>query len=157
MALYTAEIETAYTVLTADTSTVLEIIGDADITAKLVEFSFSANGVSATQEPLLLRLRQITATGTGTACNEVNPSRDGKTTPQCQAKHTVTVEPTFAATVGALGSWYIHPQGGLVMVQYPLGREPVVCDGSASQGLAWVLTSASGVTPKLTGYATWAE
>lgn len=156
MAIYTAYAETPYVVLTADTSSIMEIIGDADVTAKLVEFSISFNGTSATQAPILVKLRQITATGTGTACTEVADQRTGKTAPQCQAKHTLTAEPTMVATV-ALGQWYVHPQGGLLMVQYPLGREPVICDGSASQGLALELTSASGVTPTAAAYLKWDE
>lgn len=156
MSLFAAYAETPYTVLTADTSSVWEILGDADVVARLVEFSISFNGVSATQEPILVKLRQITATGTGTACTEVAVQRTGKTAPQCQAKHTLTAEPTMVATV-ALGQWYVHPQGGLLVVQYPLGREPVICDGSASQGLALELTSASGVTPKAATHLIWDE
>ncbi len=82
--------------------------------------------------------------------------RTGKTASQCQAKHTLTVEPTPVATV-ALGQWYVHPQGGLLVVQYPLGREPVICDGSASQGLFLELTSAAGVTPTAASHLTWDE
>lgn len=156
MALFTAYAETPYVVLTADTSSIMEIIGDADVTARLTEFSISFNGVSATQAPILVKLRQITATGTGTACTEVAVQRSGKTAPQCQAKHTLTVEPTMVATV-ALGQWYVHPQGGLLVVQYPLGREPVICDGVAAQGLALELTSASGVTPTAACHMTWDE
>lgn len=156
MGIFTAYTETPYTVITADTSSVMEVLGDADVTAKLVEFGVSFNGTSATQEPILVKLRQITATGTGTACTEVANQRTGKTAPQCQAKHTLTVEPTMVATV-ALGQWYVHPQGGQIIMQYPLGREPVICDGSASQGLAIELTSASGVTPKCAAYLTWEE
>lgn len=154
--LYTAYAETPYTVLTADTSSIMELIGDADVTAKLCEFSISFNGTSATQAPILVKLRQITATGTGTACTEVAVQRSAKSTPQVQAKHTLTVEPTMVATV-ALGQWYVHPQGGLLIVQYPLGREPVICDGVAAQGLALELTSASGVTPAAACYMTWEE
>jgi hypothetical protein len=43
------------------------------------------------------------------------------------------------------------------VIQYPLGREPVICDGSAAQGLALELTSASGVTPAAACYMTWEE
>lgn len=156
MALFTAYAETPYVVLTADTSSIMEVLGDADVTAKLVEFSISFNGTTASQAPILVKLRQITATGTGTACTEVAVQRTGKTAPQCQAKHTLTVEPTMVATV-ALGQWYVHPQGGLLVVQYPLGREPVICDGSGSQGLALELTSASGVTPTAACHMTWDE
>ena len=156
MPTYTAYTETAYTVLTADTSSVMELLGSANVTAKLVSFSVSFNGTSSTQEPVLVKLRQITATGTGTACTEVADQRSGKTAPGCAAKHTLTVEPTMVATV-ALGAWYVHPQGGSLTIQYPLGREPVVCDGSGSQGLAIELTSASGVTPKCVAAMTWEE
>ena len=156
MSLFAAYAETPYVVLTADTSSIWEILGDADVVAKLVEFSISFNGTSSTQAPILVKLRQITATGTGTACTEVAVQRTGKTAPQCQAKHTLTAEPTMVATV-ALGQWYVHPQGGLLVMQYQPGREPVICDGSASQGLALELTSASGVTPTAASHFVWDE
>lgn len=156
MALYAAHTETVYTVLTADTSTVLELLGSANVRAELVEFGVSFNGTSATQAPILVRLRQITATGTGTACTEFLVDRSAKATSAVTAKHTLTVEPTMVAS-SALGAWYVHPQGGLLVVQYPLGARPVICDGSASQGLAFELTSASGVTPQCSAYAIWNE
>jgi hypothetical protein len=156
VALFTAYAETPYTVITADTSSIMEVLGDADVRAVLVEFSISFNGVSATQAPILVKLRQITATGTGTACTEVAVQRTGKTAPQCQAKHTLTVEPTMVATV-ALGQWYVHPQGGMLVMQYPLGREPVICDGVAAQGLALELTSAAAVIPQAACHMTWDE
>lgn len=154
--LFAGYAETPYTVITADTSSVLEILGDADVTAKLVEFGISFNGVTASHAPILVKLRQITATGTGTACTEVAVQRSGKTAPQCQMKHTLTAEPTMVATV-ALGQWYVTPVGGMLVMQYPLGREPIICDGSASQGLALELTSASGVTPAAAAYFVWEE
>lgn len=156
MTLYTAYAETPYQVITADTSSIMEVLGDADVVARLVEFSISFNGTSATQEPILVKLRQITATGTGTACTEANTQRANKSAPQVQAKHTLTVEPTMVATI-ALGQWYVHPQGGLLLMQYPLQREPIICDGSAAQGLALELTSASAVIPKAACYMTWDE
>lgn len=156
MALYTAYAETPYVVLTADTSSIMELLGAATAVAKLVEFSISFNGVSATQAPILVKLRQMTGTGTGTACTEIAVQRNAKTAPLVQAKHTLTAEPSMVATV-ALGQWYVHPQGGLLVMQYPLGREPVICDGSGSQGLALELTSASGVTPTAACHMTWDE
>lgn len=155
MALFTAYAETPYVVLTADTSSVMEILGDADVTASLRSFGISFNGTSSAQAPILVKLRQITATGTGTACTEIADQRSAKTSPQCQAKHTLTVEPTMVATV-ALGQWYVHPQGGLLVMTYEIG-EKIICDGSAAQGLALELTSASGVTPTAACYMTWFE
>jgi hypothetical protein len=154
--LYSAYTETPYTVLTADTSSVLELLGAATVDASLVELGISFNGVSGVQEPLLVKLRQITATGTGTACTEGNTQRSGKATPLVQAKHTLTVEPTMVATI-ALGGWYVHPQGLPFVMQWPLGGMPIIAQGSAAQGLAVELTSASGVTPKCMCYAVWDE
>ena len=155
MGLYSAHTEAVYTVLTADTSSVMELLGAASVKAVLVEFGVSFNGTSATQAPILVRLRPITATGTGTACTETAFDRSAPTA-QCSAKYTMTAEPTMTANLN-LGTWYVHPQGGSLVMQYPLGREPVVCDGSASQGIAIELTSASGVTPSCSAYMIWSE
>lgn len=156
MAIYTAWTETPVTLTASATRSCMEVLGDADVSARLVEFAVSMNGVSATAAPVLVKLVQITATGTGTACTEANAQRMGKTAPQCQAKHTLTVEPTKVASV-ALGSWYVHPQGGLLHVQYPLGREPYICDGVAAQGLAVELTVPAGVTNQAVCHISWEE
>ena len=155
MSRYSAYTETPYVVLTADTSSALEILGDADVVASLAELMVSFNGVSSSQAPILVKIRQITATGTGTACTEVSTDRRGKTAPQCAAKHTLTVEPTMVATV-ALGGMYVHPQGGIWHPKWDKD-ELVICDGSAAQGIAIELTSAAGVTPTAFVAASWWE
>ena len=155
MSRYSAYTETPYVVLTADTSSALEIIGDADVVASLAELMVSFNGVSSSQAPILVKVRQITVTGTGTACTEVSTDRRGKTAPQCAAKHTLTVEPTMVASV-CLAAMYVHPQGGIWHPKWDKD-ELVICDGSASQGIAIELTSASGVIPTGLVLASWWE
>lgn len=155
MGLYTAYTETPYVVLTADTSSCMEVLGDADVKASLRRMSISFNGTSSSQAPILVKIRQITATGTGTACTELSADRSAKSTSQCQAKFTLTVEPTMVATV-ALDGNYVHPQGGLWTPVYERD-EIVICDGSASQGIAIELTSASGVTPTCFCLLQWYE
>lgn len=145
---YAITTEGSRTLTAAATKTILELIGDADVLAVLVEMGLSFAGAVSTDVPILLELYQITATGTGTALTEVKWGR-GAGTAQVTGKVLHTVEPT---KVDRLASWYVHPQGGNLLVQWPLGREPVICDGSAAQGLALVYTTAAGVSPACTGY-----
>jgi hypothetical protein len=154
MALFVAHTETPYTVLTADTSSVMELLGATTVDAELVEFGVSFNGTTANQAPILVKLRQISATGTGTACTEFGFDRSTLAA-ACAAKHTLTAEPTMVAN-SALGSWYVHPQGGVLVMQYPLDARPKVADGAAV-GLAIELTSAASVTPNCVAYMIWHE
>lgn len=150
---FTATTEGERALTTASTKTMMEIMGTANVYAKLVEFGISFDGTSSVQDPVLIELYQITASGTGTAATEIDFQQTGGTS-QCQMKYNNTVEPTKGSRVAG---WEVHPQGGVLLVQYPLGREPAISRFSASQGLAVVYTTASGVTPNCFGYMVWEE
>ncbi len=56
----------------------------------------------------------------------------------------LTTEPT---TKVLMRSWYIQPFGGLFVLQFPLGREPVLASNShGGVGLGLQYTAANGVT-----------
>lgn len=151
MAICSATTEGERSCTGAATKTILEIMGDADVVARLVEFGVSFDGVTPTDAPVIVELYQITASGTGTAATEVAWDRSAKTI-QCAVEYNSTVEPTKGSR---LAIWEVHPQAGSLVVQYPLGREPVITNGSASQGLAVVVTPA--VTVNAVGYLVWDE
>ena len=152
--LATATTEGNRNLTASSTKSMFEILGTTGTNAKLVEFGISFNGVTSTDAPIMVELYQITATGTGTTVTPRAVQRTGGT-PVCTTKALDTVEPT---KTNRMAVWYVHPQGGNLVIQYPLGREPVISDASASQGLAWVLTP--GTLTATTGcvmYLFWEE
>lgn len=151
MGIYTVTTEGAETLAAATAETLIELMGVAAVKSVLCEFGVSFNGTSATAVPVLVELYQITASGTGTAATEVKWDRSGPSA-QVLTEHSVTVEPTKG---DRLAAWYVHPQGGSLVIQYPLGREPVISDGATNQGLALVCTAPAQVDA--VAYAVWSE
>lgn len=151
MGLYTVTTEGEEALAAATAETLLELLGATTVKAVLVEFGVSFDGISPTAEPVTVELYQITATGTGTGAVEAKWDRSGPTS-QVTCKHSLTAEPTKG---DRLAMWLVHPQGGSLVIQYPLGREPVICDGSAAQGLAIVATAPAIVNAQ--AYAVWQE
>lgn len=90
-----------------------------------------------------------TAITTPAKVNRVgDSSASGSTT--CWAP--VTTEPT---TVEILADWFIQPFGGLLDVQYPLGREVIGAAAGQRLGLRYVTPAA--VTPNVRAYVWYDE
>jgi hypothetical protein len=151
MGIYSATTEAEEALAAATAESAWSIMGATTVKAVLVEFGVSFDGVTAAAEPVVVELYQITAAGTGTGAAEAKWDRAAPTA-QCTVLHSLTAEPTKG---DRLAMWVVHPQGGLLVVQYPLGREPVISDGSASQGLALTLTAPAVVNAS--SYLIWQE
>lgn len=106
----------------------------------LCEFGISFRGNISVDNPVKVDLCQISATTTTPASN-VSSQKWARDTaaPIC----LVTTGAWTSPTVNPISSWYVHPQGGNLVIQYPLGREPLIVDGTASTGIAWRLTTSS--------------
>lgn len=137
------------------TKTMLWVLGSANVNAALCELGISFNGTVSVDAPIRVELMRITAGGTAAATpTRYSWSRNAGTA-QCTVGASNSVEPTGSEIIG---SWFVHPQGGNLLVQWPLGREPIICDGSASQGLAIRYTSPGTLsTTSYTGYIVWEE
>lgn len=138
----TGEAEEALAAATAET--VLQLIGHASCKAKIVEWGVSFDGTSATAEPVRVRLLRQTTAGTATAASEVAWDPDNPTA-SCAGFHSFTAEPTSGDVLVDLD---VHPQAGII-VQYPLGREPVI-DNSTASRMGLVLTA-----PAIVNAAAW--
>lgn len=66
--------------------------------------------------------------------------------------HTLTTEPT---TVEILRDWFLQPFGGLIVAQFPLGRELDTLPAGARIGLRYVTPAA--VTPNCRAYIEFEE
>ena len=135
--------------LTTSVETVLQLRGHASVKAKLVEWGIAFDSTSASAEPVRVRLLRQTTDGTATAASEVKWDPDNPTA-LVTAFHTFTAEPTAG---DVLMETHVHPQAGIV-IQYPLGREPVI-DNDATSRLAVDVLAPAAVNA--TAYLVWEE
>lgn len=132
----------AITTLTAASTKSLILLNPATNRAVLTEVSISLNG-SAAGTAVQFDLYRVTTlgspTGTSTTALLLDPATQAATT---TALTVLTAEPT---TVSVLDSWQVQELGGLFVIQYPLGREPVLAAAGARVGIRY--TTASATTP----------
>lgn len=132
--------------LTAATAkTCIAIVGAAGDAVTLIEIAISFDGVTASAIPATVELCDFTAAGAGTkTTGTAVQTRGQRVTATTAFFHTYTVEPTVLA---ALYKWYISPNGGLLHLQFPLGREP---DLVVAKGLAIRITAPAAVNTTCT-------
>jgi hypothetical protein len=135
--------------LTTSVETVVQLRGATTVKAKIIEWGISFDGVSSTGEPVRVRLLRQTTDGTGSGATEVAWDPDNPTA-NCTAFHTFSAEPTAGEV---LAEMHIHPQSGIV-IQYPLGREPVIDNAATSRVAIDVLAPAA---VNCTAYLVWEE
>jgi len=123
MALYTLTID-AVALAAATARSVIELATSTTERVRIVSWWVEFDGVASTAVPVKVELGRFSAavvTATAGTVSKLDPG-EGATT--AVVKHTTTDEGTGTAEAG-LETHRIHPQGGLV-IQYPLGREPVL-------------------------------
>lgn len=120
---YTIDTQGGDVALTAATAkTVLNVINAANSLIKIVEFSVSFDGVTATAEPVLVELCSSTQATAGTSSSAtIKQIRGATRTVQATGAYNYTAEPTVLT---ATKRWLVPAFMGLLVVQFPLGREP---------------------------------
>ncbi len=120
----------AHALAAATAETMANIINAANSLVRLTEFGVSFDGVDAAAVPVLVELGSSTQAGAGTATARTPLQvRGAPRTVQATAAVVYTVEPTV---ITVLKEWLVRPDGGLLVMQFPLGREPeqtVTADG----------------------------
>lgn len=110
----------------------------------VIQVSISLDNVTTDAEPVLFDLYRTVTLGTpaGTTATVVkyDPSDASAGT---TGLTSLTTEPT---SVEIIDSWYVSPHSGLLVIQWPLGREPRAAAAGSRIGLRY--TTVSGVTPK---------
>lgn len=119
---YTVESNGDIALAAATAKTVLSYIASSGGVFRLIELSASFDGVTATAIPVTVELCRSTEAGAGTATSHTCAQSGGPTrTIQGTAKRNYTAEPTVLTV---LKRWKVRPDGGLLVLQFPLGREP---------------------------------
>jgi hypothetical protein len=128
--------------LTAAATKSLILLNPVTNRALITEISISMNASAAATGPQFDLYRVVTigsAAGTAGTQNPLDPATQVATTTSLTS---LTTEPT---TVVVLDSWDIQELGGLILIQYPLGREPVLAAAGARVGIRY--TTAAATTP----------
>lgn len=117
---------------TAGAKTVLMAIAPANSGLVIVEFGISFDGVTASAVPALVDIVSSTQAGTGTSgetptITQVRGRVTGGEPPTGGSKYSA--EPTVLVRHKA---WYVSPNGGILVIQFPLGREPETDDSGGA-------------------------
>lgn len=122
MTLYSMSVD-AIALVAATAKSIAELGTAATDRARIVEWSVTFDGVTATAVPVKVEVGRFSVavtTATTFTADKLDPA-DGA--PAAVAKHTTTTE--GAGTADDVTIYRVPPTGGLVM-QYPLGREWVL-------------------------------
>jgi hypothetical protein len=106
----------------ATRETTVNLIAGAAVGIHIIEFGISFDGVTASAVPVNVELCQSTQATAGTVGSSPTPVqiRGKTTTVGVTAGAAYTAEPTVLTPVK---QWLVSPNGGLLVVQAPLGRE----------------------------------
>lgn len=124
-AIYTVQ-KSANALAAATAETLLHV--GAGVRVRLLEWGVSFDGVTASDVPVLVQVITQTTAGTGTTATPVPRDPAITLAAQSVARHSFSAEPTLG---DILESHYVSPNGGLLVMQYPPGQEPVSAGGAA--------------------------
>lgn len=112
----------AHALAAATAETSWNLIAGASVGVHLVEFGIGFDGVTASAVPVNVELCQSTQATAGTPGASPTPTqiRGRSTTVGVTAGVAYTAEPTVLTPVK---HWLVSPNGGLLVIQAPLGRE----------------------------------
>lgn len=119
----------------------------------LNQWWISFNG-SAAGAAILCELCRVSTNGTGAASpptpKKVDPNLNAAT--GATVLHNHSAEPTL---VDILENYYVSPNSGLLVIQYPLGEEYVAIEGGDRFSIR--ITTAAGITPGTAYGMKWTE
>lgn len=145
-------VNTVSTTLVASTTrTVMQLLAGTQ-PLRIKEIGASFNGTDASLAPIKVDL--IRQTDAGTSSNSgLTPFEQTEIGPTSLTtyKYNYSSEPSSGDIIR---SWYVTPAGGLFVMQFPLGDEPVV--GPAGR-IAIRCITGSGTTPNVSAYIVFDE
>lgn len=127
---YTVESNGDIALVAATAKTIVAAVAAANSMVRAVEVSMSFDGVTASNEPVTVELGEHDGSTTGTRTTHTPLQTGGPTrTVQATAFRNYTVEPTV---ISVMKRFLVRPDGGLLIMQFPLGREFEQIAGSQS-------------------------
>ncbi len=133
----------------AATKSLILLAPGANVGFVLVEICVSFDQAAAAAG-IRCELYRVTTLGSpaGTTAAPTKRSEQQADTVQASGLYNLSAEPTAVEVIG--GPWYVSPATGLLLKQYPLGREDAAKAGGARIGLRAV--TPTGVTPNAVAY-----
>jgi len=152
MGVYTSAVTKHIAVASNTTKTLLQLHNDNVGTAKIVEWGISFDGISSTATPARVKLIRQTTGGTMTQRGAGVKYDSSRTDSNASYRVKATAEPTLTADIYELHQ--VTPTGGLLVKQYPLGREITL---NAGERLGLVVTAGPNSAASALGYIVWEE
>ena len=140
------------TLVASTTRTILQLLAGTQ-PLRIKELGASFDGVDASLTPIRVDLVRQTAAGTASVTGGV-PIEQAEIGPTSLTTYRAGFSSTEPTTTDVIRSWYVTPAGGLFVMQFPLGDEPVV--GTAGR-IAIRCTTGSGTTSTVSAYIVFDE
>jgi hypothetical protein len=121
MPLYTVTVD-AQALTAATVKTMWQVVAPASRTIRIVEWGVSFDGVAAASEPVKVEIVRQGSAGTSSA-GTINKVDETSVAATATSLVSFTGEPTLGSV---LFQNRVTPNGGLLVMQYPFGREIVV-------------------------------
>jgi len=138
--IYAATSQTEEPIAAATREVLLQITGITTKQAKIVAWGISLDGIDPVAAPAIVELQLTSTAGTSTAAT-ITPLVPAAPASGMTVARAFTAQPTAGAN---LEMHNVHPQGGMLIREYPPGREPVI-SASTSYRLAIAVTCPSAV------------
>lgn len=151
----------AIALVAATAKTIMYVNAGASSNIDLCELCVGFDGVTASAVPALVEWTFSTKAsnsvpGTGSTAFTPLQSRGWPTSASGNAgANTCTSEPTVQVSHR---QWLVTPNGGLLIMQFPLGREPTgISSGAAISGIQVACRVTAPAVVNVRGYAEWEE
>jgi len=152
MSIYVSAITKHEAVASDTTKTLIQLHNDVFGPIRVVEWGISFDGISSTATPARVKLMRQTTGGTMTQIGGGIKYNSNDTTSNASFRIGATAEPTGTTDLYELHQ--VTPTGGLLVKQYPLGREITLNSG---ERLGLVVTAGPSSAASALGYIVWEE
>ena len=152
MAVYTSTLSKHVAVASETSITLIQLHNDVFGPARIIEWGISFDGISSTATHARVKLIRQTTGGTMTQRGGGTKYDSNATTSNASFRTEATAEPTLTADV--YENHQVTPTGGLLVKQYPLGREILLNSG---ERLGLVVTAGPSSAASALAYIVWEE
>ena len=152
MAVYSSTLSKHEAVASDTSKTLIQLRAGLNGPAKLIEWVISFDGISSTATPARVKLIRQTTAGTMTQVGRGKKYDSNTTGSSASFRIAASSEPTGTADVYEIHQ--VTPTGGLLLKQYPLGRELTL---NAGERLGLVVTAGPSSAASALGYFVWEE
>jgi hypothetical protein len=140
------------TLSASTTRTIVQLLSSTQ-PLRIKELGVSFDGTDASLTPIKVDLVRQTSGGTASTTGGV-PLEQQEIGPTSLTTYRAGFSSTEPTTTDVIRSWYVTPAGGLFVMQFPLGDEPVV--GSSGR-IALRCITGSSTTPNVAAYIVFDE